>query len=136
MFTASVYKIAVLSLSGMVEETYAVKEQVRKWNLSNAQAAGKLFLPIDDAQAADVLLGIIGNRLEKTSLVEDALRSGKRVLLFFNAYLDPANTIASEAQAVVTFRAAAQARCFCAEYNGVQQLDGLLYEKLNKIQQT
>ncbi len=36
MFTASVYKIAVLSLSCMVEETYAAKEQVRKWNSSNA----------------------------------------------------------------------------------------------------
>ena len=133
MFTASVYKIAVLSLSGMVEEIYAAKEQVRKWNSSNAQATGKLFLPVDDAQAADVFVGIIGNRLEKTTLVDDALRSGKRVLLFFNAYYDPKNTIATEAQAVAAFRAVAGARCFCAEYNGVPQLSVLLCEQLDKI---
>lgn len=133
MFTASVYKIAVLSLSGMVEETYAAKEQVRKWNTSNAQAAGNLFLPVDDTQAADVLVGIIGNRLENTALVDDALRSGKRVLLFFNAYLDPKNTIASEAQAVAAFRADAGGRCYCAGYNGVPQLSALLCEQLDKI---
>ena len=133
MFQATVYKLSVLSLSGMVEETYAAKEQVRKWNVANAQAAGKLFLPVDDVQAADVLVGIIGNRLEKTSLVDDALRSGKRVLLFFNAYLDPKNTIATEAQAVAAFRADAAARCFCAEYNGVPQLSSLLCEQLDKI---
>ena len=133
MFTASVYKIAVISLSGMMEETYAAKEEVRRWDLSNAQAAGKLFLPVDDAQAADVLVGIIGNRLEKTELIDESLTAGKRVLLFFNAYNDPKNTIASEAQAVAAFRAAAQARCFCAEYNGVQQLCSLLCEQLSKI---
>ena len=133
MFQATVYKLSVLSLSGMVEETYAAKEQVRKWNVANAQAAGKLFLPVDDVQAADVVVGIIGNRLEKTELIDESLKAGKRVLLFFNAYNDPKNTIASEAQAFAAFRAAAQARCFCAEYNGVQQLCSLLCEQLDKI---
>ena len=133
MFQATIYKLSVLSLSGMVEETYAAKEQVRKWNSSNAQAAGRLFLPVDDAQAADVLVGIIGNRLENTDMVDDALRSGKRVLLFFNAYNDPKNTIATDAQAVAAFRADAAARCFFAEYNGVPQLSRLLCEQLDKI---
>lgn len=133
MFQATVYKLSVLSLSGMVEETYAAKEQVRKWNSSNAQAAGKLFLPVDDTQAADVLVGIIGNRLEKTELIDQSMKAGKRVLLFFNAYNDPKNTIATEAQAVAAFRADAGGRCFCAEYNGVQQLCSLLCEQLDKI---
>ena len=133
MFQATVYKLSVLSLSGMVEETYAAKEEVRRWDLSNAQAAGKLFLPVDDVQAADVVVGIIGNRLEKTELIDQSLTAGKRVLLFFNAYNDPKNTIASEAQAAAAFRAEAGARCFCAEYNGVQQLCSLLCEQLGKI---
>ena len=36
MFTAQVYKIAVLSLSGIMEEAYTVHEVIRRFNQENA----------------------------------------------------------------------------------------------------
>ena len=48
MFNAKVYKIAVISLSGVMEETYAAKETVQKWNQENAENTGKLFLLVDE----------------------------------------------------------------------------------------
>lgn len=134
MFNAKVYKIAILSLSGMIEETYAVKEAVRQYNQQQAQSTGKVFILIEDAQTADVVISIIGNRIEKMEIVEDSLKSGKQVLLFFNSYNDPKNTIASEAQAVDMFKSKMKDRCFNADYNGVSELNNLLEEQLNKIQ--
>ena len=133
MFNAKVYRISVFSLSGMVEEIYAAKEAVAAWNKAKAESAGKMYMLVDEPLQADVLVGIVGNRLEKTELVEECLKKGKHVLLYFNAYSDPKNTIASEQQAVDEFKQAIRARCACAEYNGVPQLSRLLCEQFDKI---
>lgn len=133
MFNAKVYKIAVLSLSGMMEEVYAAKEAVSSWNKTKAKSAGKMYLLVDDLQTADILVGIIGNRIENVSSVEEAIKSGKQVLLFFNSYADPKNTIASEHQDVLAYKESRNGRCFNADYNGVPELNRLLSEQLNKI---
>jgi len=106
MFTASVFKIAVISLSGIMDETFAAKEAVRRWNEADAQRTGRLFLLVDDPQTADVLVGVVGNHLEGTQRVDQTLEAGRRVLLLFNAFADPTNTIASEQQAVDEVRMA------------------------------
>ena len=135
MFNAKVYKIAVFSLSGIMEETFAAKETIRKWNEANAESTGRLYLLVDNPKTSDKVVGIIGNWLGNKTIVEDSLTAGKQVLLFFNAYADPNNTIASEQQTVLSFKESMNGRCFIAEYNGVQELKGLIVEQLDKIQQ-
>ena len=87
-----------------MEEIYAAKEMVGSWNKTKAESAGKMYMLVDDAQSADVLVGIIGNRLENQELVDESLKDGRQVLLFFNEYADPKNTIASEQKAVKDYR--------------------------------
>lgn len=134
MFEAKVYKIAVFSLSGIMDETYAAKECVRRWNADNAEREGKMFLTVDEPQAADVLVGVVDNRLEKTDHIEDGLKAKKQVLLFFNAYSDPKNTIASEQSAVVDYMRQMHKRCNCAKFNGAAALADLLEQQLNLIE--
>lgn len=134
MFNAKVFKIAVLSLSGMMEEIYAAKEAVKAWNKAKAESTCKLYMLVDDPDSADVLIGIVGNRIENASSVEEAIKSGKEVFLFFNSYADPKNTIASEHQDVLAYKESMNGRCFNADYNGVSELSKLIVEQLNKLQ--
>jgi len=134
MFTASVFKITVVSLSGIMEETYAAKEAIMRWNQANAAREGKLFMYTDDSKAADALIGVVGNRVENTDLIDDFLKARKQALLFFNSYADPKNTIASEQSAVAEYMNQMQQRCFCAKFNGASELNKILGEQLNKIQ--
>lgn len=134
MFIASVFKIAVISLSGIMDETYAAKEAIGQWNQANASHEGKLFMHTDDPKTADVLIGVVGNRVEKAEFIDESMREGKQVLLFFNAYADPKNTIASEQSAVAEYINQMQQRCFCEKFNGVSELKEILEGQLNKIQ--
>ena len=134
MFEAKVYTIAILSLSGMMDETFAAKEAVRRWNEADAERTGRLFLLVDDPQAADVLVGVVGNHLEGTQPVDQALEAGRRVLLLFSSFADPKNTIASEQQAVDAFRRSAGPRCHCATYRTVSELGTLVEQQLSQIQ--
>ena len=133
MFNAKVYKIAIFSLSGTMEEIYAAKEMVGSWNKTKAESAGKMYMLVDDAQSADVLVGIIGNRLENQELVDESLKDGRQVLLFFNEYADPKNTIASEQKAVKDYRIYSQDQCVCSDYNGVTSFRELLNERLDIV---
>ena len=85
MFNAKVYKISVVSLSGILDETYVAKEVIRQWNQAKASHEGKLFMPTEDPKAADALVGVVGNRVENADLIDDSLRKGKQVMLLFNA---------------------------------------------------
>lgn len=60
MFEAKVYKITVLSLSGIMEEVYAAKQTILQWNQECAEQTGKLFLTVDDSQTADVIVRYYG----------------------------------------------------------------------------
>ena len=55
-------------------------------------------------------------------------------MLFFNAYADPKNTIASEQSGVTDYIHQMQQRCFCAKFNGVSELKEILEDQLDKIQ--
>ena len=139
MFTAKVYKVMVGSLSGTMEEVFAAKETIRKWNLENAERTGKLYLQTDwsaktDAlKDIDVVIGIIGNWIGNTKFIEDCIKEGKQVILFFNAFQDPHNTIPSEHEGVKTFKIQMQSCCFCAEYSSIAELRELLNIELRTI---
>lgn len=124
------------SLSGSMEEVFAAKETIRKWNLENAKRTGKLYMLTDwsvkddQLQDLDVVVGVVGNWAKNTSLIEDCIKDGKIVLLFFNAFQDPMNTIASEQDAVMAFRNKMQPHCICELYNSIIELNSKLKERL------
>lgn len=76
MFTAKVYKVMVDSLSGTMEEVFAAKEIIRKWNLENSERTGKLYMltdwsvKSDNLQEMDVVIGIMGNWVDNTNFIE------------------------------------------------------------------
>lgn len=107
MFTAQVYKVQILCLSGIMEETYVAQEVIKKYNQENAEQTGKLYLPLADeaaASEADVVIGIVGNYIEKAEVVEQADKAEKKVLLFFSKYQAPENIIPSEQGNVFSFK--------------------------------
>lgn len=89
MFEAKVYTTAILSLSGMMDETHTARETVSRFNQQHAASTGTLFLPVDDPQAADVVIGIVDNWVKDTAWVADCIRQGKHVTLLCSAFQDP-----------------------------------------------
>lgn len=136
MFTSKVYTVMIGSLSGTIEEVFAAKEVVRKYNQENAESFGKLFMPVewsmnpDGIKNVDVVIGIVGNWINNPDFIEYCIKVGKKVMLFFNIFQDPRNTIQSEYNEVKTFREQIQSHCFCANYCGVTDLCKLLNEQL------
>ena len=129
MFTTQVYKIAVLSLSGIMEEVYTAQEVIRKYKQENAERTGKLFLPVAGdvvISDADVVIGIVGNYIDKAEVIEEAVKAGKKVLLFFSKYQDPENTIPVEGKAVEEFKNKMESKCTCCEFNGKGDFETLL----------
>lgn len=136
MFTAKVYTVMVGSLSGTMEEVYTAKEVLRKYNQDSAENSGKLFLPVewsmnqDDMKKVDVVIGIVGNWIDAPDFIESCVKEGKKVMLFFNAFQDPKNTIQSEYDEVKSFKQQIQSLCYCADYCGINGLRQLLNEQL------
>ena len=46
------------------------------------------------------------------------MKAGKIVLLFFNKYQDPENTIPAEGKAVEVFKEKMESKCVCCEFSG------------------
>ncbi len=67
MFEAKVYTTAILSLSGMMDETHTARQTVSRFNQQYAATTGRLFLPVGDPQTADVVIGIVDNWVKDTA---------------------------------------------------------------------
>ena len=130
MFEAKVYTTAILSLSGMMDETHTVRETVSHFNQLYAASTGRLFLPVDDPLAADVVIGIVDNWVKDTDWVDQCIRQGKHVTLLFSAYQDPNNTIPCEHSEVEAFRESLQGRCRCVAYRNAAELKEKVTETL------
>ena len=134
MFTAKVYRVMVCSLSGTMEEVYVAKDVIRKWNQENAECIGKLFLLVDSPmEDVDVLIGIVGNWIDKPERVLQMVEAGKKVKLFFNAFQDPKNTIPTELEEMIAFKEKMQGMCSCEEYNGRDELGRLLVVRMGEV---
>ena len=119
-----------------MEEVYIAQEVIRKYNQENAEQTGKLFLPVEgDATAsdADVVIGIVGNYIEKAEVIEEAVKAGKKELLIFSKYQDPKNTIPVEYKDVEAFRKDMKVKCVCCDFNGKEDLATLLMIQLTKF---
>ncbi len=130
MFEAKVYTTAILSLSGMMDETHTARETVSRFNQQHAASTGRLFRPVDDPQAADVVIGIVDNWVKDTSWVDDCIRQGKYVTLLFSAFQDPNNTIPCEHSEVEVFRESLQGCCRCVAYRNPAELKEKVTETL------
>lgn len=139
MFTAKVYTVMIGSLSGTMEEVFTAKEVVRQYNQDNVESSGKLFLPVEwsikpeDLQNVDVVIGIVGNWIDKTDFIEESIKAKKQVLLFFNAFQDPKNTIQSEYDVVKAFRDRMKEHCSWADYMGNNDLCAILSDQLSAL---
>ena len=122
------------SLSGTIEEVYVAKEVIRKWDQENAEREGKLFLLVDSPmEDVDVLIGIVGNWIDKPESVLQMVEAGKKVMLFFNAFQDPKNTIPSEREEVITFKEQMKDHCLCIEYGRKVELERKIEEQLSLL---
>ena len=130
MFEAKVYTTAILSLSGMMDETHTARQTVSRFNQQHAASTGRLFLPVDNPLAADVVIGIVDNWVKDTAWVDDCIRQGKHVTLLFSAYQDPNNTIPCEHSEVEAFRESLQGRCRCVTYRVPAELKEKVTETL------
>ncbi len=109
------------------------RKLIRKWNQENAEREGKLFLLVDSPmEDVDVLIGIVGNWIDKPERVLQMVEAGKTVMLFFNAFQDPKNTIPTEQEEMIAFKASVQNKCLCSEYNGSVELSRILVACYNQ----
>ena len=134
MFSAKVYRVMIGSLSGAMEEVYVTKEALQRWNQENAERSGKVFMPVEwntkseDYMIVDVVICVIGNRIEGADIIGKCIELGKQVVLFFNTFYDPMNTISSERDMVNAFKSKMLMQCPCIEYNGITALKDDLSE--------
>lgn len=140
MFTAQVYTVQILCLSGMMDETHLAQEVIRKWNQENARSEGKLYLQIPETSTlgeADVVIGIVDNYIDKTKadVIEASVKAGKKVLLFFSEFQDPENTMDSELRIVEAFRESSLEQCVCVAYNNNSMFKEALLLELSKRKQ-
>ena len=139
MFRAQVYNVMVGSLSGIMEEEFAVKEVIRQWNQQHAQESGRLLLGLEwnpepaALDATDVVIALVDNWVGDTRPIEHCIAAGKCVILLFNAFADPGNTIESEHQAVAAFRERVRSHCRCLEYRGIAELKQRVEEAIGEI---
>lgn len=139
MFTAQVYNVMVGSLSGIMEEEFAVKDVIRRYNQQHAQASGRLLLGVEwnpepaALDAADVVIALVDNWVGDTRPIDHCIAAGRSVILLFNAFADPGNTIESEHQAVAAFRGRVQPHCRCLEYRGTAQLRQRVEEAIEAL---
>ena len=139
MFTAKVYKVMIGSLSGAMEEVYLAKEIIRKWNQDNAESKGILFMPVEwstktaELNKTDIVIGIIGNWIDSTAVVEECTRTGKKEILFFQTYHDPKVTIPGEVQKIEEFKDRMQLICPCHNYSNNVEMEDVLKSRLAEL---
>lgn len=136
MFTAQVYTVKIVCLSGLMDEMYVAYEVIRNWNYDNASQKGKLFFPLADNATigeTDCVIGIVGNYIDKAEVVGASITAGKKVLLFFSKYQDPKNSLPSDGKAVVEFRKQMGLKCTCCDFNGMKNFEKSLEEHLEEI---
>lgn len=77
-----------------------------------------------------MVFGIVGNWVGDATFVEECIRIGKQVMLFFNGFYDQNNTIPSKHDKVVEISAMMKDRCVCVWYKGAEELCYQLTERL------
>lgn len=136
MFTATIYKVMIGSLSGAMEEVYVAKEIIRKWNQIYSEREKVVFLQEDKdcvKDNIDLIIGIIGNYIKGCDRIEDYAQSGTRVILLFQQFHSPENTIPNEINDLRSFKNRIEPFSSCYEFNGNSELESVLTRELQKV---
>lgn len=139
MFTAQVYRVMIGCLGGIMEEVHQAKMVVKEWNDKNAEPRGKVFLPVDwsakveDMNQADIIVGIIGDWIENPEFVEECIKSGKKVILFFHRNHNPDVSIRGEVMVVEAFKNDVQKKCKCLFFGNVPEFKEALSSQMHLI---
>lgn len=130
MFTAKVYKICIASASGVMKEERIAQDVLARWNCQHGEEKGVIFLQVPQEAAPDAYVFLIDNFVD-TAKIDAAIATGARVVLFFAAYHDANNTMASELKAIVDFREKVQTRCTCLDYKDCHEFEKALSAMLS-----
>ncbi len=76
------------------------------------------------------MIGIIGNWIDSTAVVEECAQMGKKVILFFQTYHDPKVSIPGEVQKVEEYREQIKDTCPCFNYDSTSAFDGVLTKQI------
>lgn len=75
------------------------------------------------------MIGIVGNLTDDTEVIDEAVKAGKKVELFFSEYNDVENTIPSELQRVQEFKEKMKSQSCCLDYNGTTDFETKLKDR-------
>ena len=133
MFTAQVYRIAIHSLGAILEEEYLAKLTIDKWNEAHSESCGKIFLqvPGNSTASTDINVVIIDSYID-IAAVDKVIKIGKPVVLLFNKYHDPKNTLQSELEMIESYREVVKDRCICYDFENKSDFSNALIKVLNR----
>ena len=146
MFTANVYRIMIGCPGDVQEEVQTAKEVINRWTSLHAEQNGTVLIPINwethsypehgahpqkilDSQLAgksDMLVAIFGAKVgtpTDTSLsgtieeIEEHIKAGKPVMLFFRKYNDLTKTSSEELAKLESFKSSIKSQGLYREYD-------------------
>lgn len=139
MFTANVYRVMIGCLGDIMEESFVVQQAVKAWNDANSENRGKVLMPMDwaagttDIKNVDVVVAIVGSYIRDTQIVEEAIKAGKRVVLFFSQYHNPEASMATEIKAVEEFKSKVVGHCVSIDYTNKEGIETALNSIFNEL---
>ena len=132
MFTAKVYNICIASASGAMKEERVAQDVVARWNCLHGEEKGTIYLQVPQKMTPDIYAFVVDNFVD-TAMIEAAIATGARVILFFAEYHDLNNTMESELKAIADFREKVKSNCLCLDYKDKNGFEMVLLEVLNQI---
>lgn len=152
MFTAQVYRIMIGCPGDVEEEVKIAKDVISRWTNLHAEQNSIVLLPshwstnsypeqgahpqtiLNEqlAEKSDMLVGIFGSKIgtptnkAKSGTIEEIeehIKSGKPVMLFFRRYNDLSKTSPSNLAALDEFKNDIKARVLYGEYNTVSDFE-------------
>lgn len=152
MFTANVYRIMIGCPGDVQEEVQTAKDVINRWTSLHAEQNGTVLIPINwethsypehgahpqkilDSQLAgksDMLVAIFGAKVgtpTDTSLsgtieeIEEHMKAGKPIMLFFRKYNDLTKTSSEELAKLESFKSSIKSQGLYREYNAEKDFE-------------
>lgn len=159
MFTANTYRIMIGCPGDVHEEARIAQKAIIHWTNIHAESRGIVLLPIhwssnsypengahpqtilnsQLATKSDMLVGIFGSKVgtptDKSHSgtieeIEDHIKAGKPVMLFFRRQNDITSVSSSEIAKLQDFKNSIKDRCLYKEYDNAQSFEGVFSNSL------
>lgn len=152
MFVANVYRIMIGCPGDILDEVNTVKDVINRWTYVHAEQNGTVLIPINWGtnsfpehgshpqkilhkqltNKSDMLIGIFGGKIGSPTdtaqsgtieEIEEHIKVGKPVMLFFRKYNDTTLVSAEELAQLDDFKKSIKDRCLYQEYNQAQDFE-------------